>query len=141
MTKKLYLDYVEGSAGGEYEENGTRRSPLFKRVMFKSVYRDRPDGFFAHDIDVSDDLWNAERVFLVVVFYQDGDSLGKSHGNWDVWKVVGTGEEAIEIEKGIFSGAAEKTEKYCPWTGHFNRLENVEIHSFRIGKNSHVHYH
>ncbi len=142
-TKRLYLVYESSSEGGECEsdEPYSSRTPTYKTVRFTSVLREKM-GFFGHDFEVTEEVYNGSQVFLVVVRYQDGDSFGTSHGNWEMWQAVGSAEEALKIKQDILSGALTKKGHYLPWEGYFCRLEDVEIHSFQIGRNgADIQYH
>lgn len=141
MSKALWLKYSTDSTGGEWDENGFR-STSYKTVQFTAVLRDRPDGFFGHDFEVSEEVYSGSQVFLVVVRYRDGDSFGSSHGNWELWRAVSTAEDALKIKQDILSGELAKRENYLPWESHFCRLEDVEIHCFQIGRNgADIQYH
>jgi len=143
--KRLYLGYTTTSSGGEREsdEPYSSRSPQYIEVKFTSLTR-QSGTFFAHDIEVSDEVHAADEVFLVVVRYQDGDSFGTSHGNWTVFKAVTSEAEATEIagsiEDGSLAKAVEADQKRgvyntcLQWVGYFNSLEGVEIHSFRVAE-------
>ena len=139
--KKLYLGYSTHSTGGEPEsdEQWSSRSPQYINVTFNTLTRESGT-FFGHDITVSDEVYNADEVFLVIVRYQTGDTFGTSYGNWTVWAAVTSADEAEKISDDITSGALEKAREkdpskyvYLPWVGYFESLEGVEIHSFRVG--------
>lgn len=138
MDKKLYLVAQSSTQGGEHQKDGMYRNPSYISVTFKSVVRESP-GFFAYDFDVSEEVYSSERVFLVIPRYQDGNSFGTTHGNWDVWAAVATEDEALKIRESILSD--DHTDDYRPWKGYFASLEGVEIHCFRIGRTSDVQYH
>jgi len=145
QPKRLYLGYTSTSSGGEpeSEEPYSSRSPTYITVTFTSLSRESGT-FFVHDIKVSDEVYEADEVFLVVVRYQDGNSFGTSHGNWDVFDAVATEDEAIKIAKSIEDGSLVKAveadqkkgiyHRYILWTGYFNSLEGVEIHSFKVAQ-------
>ena len=138
MNKKLYLSYQSSTQGGELQQDSIYRNPAYISVTFKSVAREK-NGFFAHDFEVSEEVFNAERVFLVIPRYQDGNSFGTTHGNWEVWAAIATEDEALKIREAIVEDTL--TDAYPPWKGYFSTLEDVEIHCFRIGKTTNVQYH
>lgn len=137
--KRLYLGYKTSSSGGQQEsdEPYSSRSPEYIEVTFTSLSRESGT-FFGHNIEVTDEVYAADEVYLVVVRYRDGDSFGSSHGNWTVWAAVATEAEAIKIAGSITDGSLVKEEEkakgrvYFPWTGYFNGLEGVEVHGFRV---------
>lgn len=136
--KELYLSYKETHTGGESEsdEQWSSRSPSYTEVTFTGLSRVKDDsGFFPSHraLYVDDDVYAAEEVYLVVYRYQDGDTFGTSHGNWGVYAVVKSEEEALKIGVDIESGTLHKDGKYLPWEGYFSSLEGIEIHSFRVG--------
>lgn len=145
LPKRLYLGYKTTSSGGKRESKApySSRSPQYIEVTFTSLSRESGT-FFAHDIEVSDEVYAAEEVFLVVVRYRDGDSFGTSYGNWTVFAAVATEEEALKISKSIEDGslakAVEADQKkgvyntHLQWVGYFSNLEGVEIHSFRVAQ-------
>ena len=84
--KMLYLGYTSTSTGGEAESNEqwASHSPRYIKVKFTSLSRESGT-FFGHNIVVTDEVYAADEVYLIVVRYQDGDTFGTSHGNWTVW--------------------------------------------------------
>ena len=142
--KYFYLKYKESRSGGESEssEPYSCRSPEYIEVTFQSLSREKGDDFFPYTVEVDEDTYGHDTVFLVVVRYQDGDSFGSSHGNWMVWRTVSSEEEALKIQASIKDGSLDKDKTtYRPWTGYFNNLEDVEIHGFRVGSHSSIRYH
>jgi len=149
--KHLYLAYQETHTGGEPEsdEQWSSRSPGYLMVSFTGLGREKTphDGFFPssneHEVEVSDEVYASCEVYLVIPRYRDGDSFGTTHGHWTVWAAVTSEEEALRIAED-----ANKTDNpyrrdrtpgpYRPWEGYFARLENVEIHHFRVGKSGHI---
>lgn len=134
-TKQLYLTTKESSTGGEPEDDGrwARRSDIIVTVDFISVSREKPEGFFscatAHE--VSEEVYNAEQVFLVIPRFFDGGTFGTTRGNWTVQEVCLTEEQAISIADSI-RNKTYKGDGYLAWTGYFAGLEDVEIHCFKI---------
>ncbi len=138
--KKLYLSYEEDSREEYSGDADFQYQTRYKNVQFTGVAKESI-GFFGHDFEVSDDLFEAQEIFLVIPRYQDGGSFGTTHGQWEVWAAVGTEEEALKIEADIRSGALSKKGAYLPWVGYFASLEDVEVHCFRVGRKSGVRYH
>lgn len=137
--KRLYLGYKTSSTGGQQEsdEPYSSRSPQHIEVTFTSLSRESGT-FFGHNIEVTDEVYAADEVFIVVVRYRDGDTFGTSYGNWTVWAATATEAEAVKIAGSITDGSlvreAEKAKggAYFPWNGYFNSLEGVEVHGFRV---------
>lgn len=145
--KYLYLSFKEHRTGGELEhpeEQFSFRSPTYIEVTFTGLGRERETSSFFPDtreIEVTDEVYNSSTVYLVIYRYQDGDSFGTSYGNWSVWAVTTDETKALKIASDIESGRLSKKGTYLPWEGYFNKLEGVEVHSFRVGKSGRVIHH
>ena len=138
--KRLYLSYKTSSSGGEREsdEPYSCRSPQYIEVTFTALSKES-GSFFGHNIEVTDEVYAADEVFLVVVRYRDGDTFGTSHGNWTVWAATASEADALKIAETIEDGSLEKERSKAnrgysglPWTGYFCGLEGVEVHGFRV---------
>jgi hypothetical protein len=146
LQKCLYLSYNERHSGGESlsDEQWSSRADAHTEVTFTGVGREKDEkNFFpsTREIPVTDEVFAADTVYLVVYRYQDGDTFGTSYGNWGIWLVTTNEEEALKAGADIESGALSKKGAYLPWEGYFSGLENVEIHSFRVGKSGRVIHH
>lgn len=126
----LYLGYEDRRTGGKSESNKpySFRSTEYVTVTFGSLTRYHTYG--SEDLAVTEEQFNADSLFVVVVRHTDGDSFGSSSGNWAIAGVSLTeeGARAIEVEART---PATKT-GYRPWDGWACHLENVEIHCFKI---------
>lgn len=149
--KYLYLTYRETRTGGESESDKpfSCRDDAYITVTFTGLGREKTphDGFFPlageHEVEVPDEVYAAAEVCLVIPRYRDGDSFGTTHGNWCVWAAVTTEEEALRIAEDVNKTdnprrSSRTPGPYRPWEGYFAHLEDVEIHSFRVGKSGHI---
>lgn len=146
--KKLYICTRESSTGGEPEsdEKWCHHSDIIMTVEFLGVTREKPDGFFpCESMEVSDEIYDAERIYLVIPRYYSGGTFGRTCGYWCVEGVFKTPEEAEALAKAIRGkNYNSKSRGYLPWVGYFEGLEDVEIHSFPIrnsGVSSAIRYH
>ena len=133
---RLWFSYTSSAYGGEAlsEEPYADRADEHREVSFHGCYNAGPDGlnFDSTSVEVSKEVFEAKKVYLVVVRYEDGDTFGRSYGNWHIVDVVLTEEEARDIDSGIRSKTYTDKCGYNCWEGYFNRLESVEIHEFPV---------
>lgn len=158
----LYLHTTESSTGGEPESDDRwcYHSDLVMKVSFDSVSRSH-NAFWGCgcSFDVTEEVFKADQVFLVIVRYYDGGTFGRTCGNYKVQGSFLTEKEALDfaesIENGTYEKEAEKARKksksvfggpYMPWVGYFSGLEGVEVHCFSVqnepkNKNRNIIYH
>lgn len=133
---RLWFNFTQSAYGGEAmsEEQFADRTDEYREVSFHGCFRNGPDGlmFDNTSVEVSKHVYDAEKVLLVVVRFQDGDTFGTSYGNWEIVDVVLTMGEAEEIRRNIDAGEYTHKNGYNPWEGYFNQLEAVEIHEFAV---------
>lgn len=135
---KLYLQYESTSTGGQRTSNEpySDRTPKYISTVFHGLVRGHGSGFFpcGEEISVSEEQYNAPQLYLVIVRHTDGDSFGTSYGLHYVAGVYTKASEARELARKINSGEflEENKDKYFPWGGYFERLEEVEIHCFKV---------
>lgn len=152
---KLYLQYESTSTGGDqgrHRKPYSSRAPKYIDTKFQRLLRSRGEGFFpcGEEILVTEEQHKAPQLYLVIVRHTDGDSFGTTHGCHHVQGVFVVGDEAMAMAKKIMSGefAKENPNVYYPWGGYFTRLEDVEVHCFKIrdvetedDDSVHIHYH
>lgn len=149
----LYISTTETSTGGDPEDpddQWTHHSDIIRTVSFDSVSRNS-QGFWGcgSGFEVSEEVYKADKAFLVIARYYDGGTFGRTCGNWEIMGSFLTEKEAMAMADSIEDGTMEKNSKtpYClPWVGYFNGLEDVEVHCFTIqdatgNKNRRVTYH
>jgi hypothetical protein len=135
---KLYLQYESTSSGGQRTSNDpySDRTPEYINIVFKGLVRGHGSGFFpcGEEISVSEEHYNAPQLYLVIVRHTVGDSFGTSHGRHYVAGVFTEAAEARNLARKIDSGEflKENEDKYFPWGGYYERLENVEVHCFKV---------
>lgn len=134
--KRLYLVYDEHRSGGgiregEEDDPWPSREDEYIEVHFKALYRQPPsDRFFYDSFEVSDEVYNAEKVHMAVVRYGDGDTFGRSNGHWSVEGIFLTLSEAektlAELEKD--AGKPYTIGKYNKnWHGYFASFEGTQV--------------
>lgn len=140
----MYIHTTSSSEGGEPESNEEwcHHSDVVTTVSFNCVTRNSGSGFWAcgDSFEVSQQVFQAEKVFLVIVRYYDGGTFGRTTGLWRIQEAFTTGAEALLFAEKIRSGEYEKEceEKsgrynhYLCWTGYFAGLEDVEVHCFSV---------
>ena len=130
----LYMNVTERSSGGEAEsdEEWSHHSDVVLDVQFISVYRNKKDGFFpSYSFEVSEEIYNSDKVFLVIPRYFDGGTFGRTCGYWKVEGAFLTETEALEMSRQIETGTYKKGQ-FLSWNGYFAGLEGVEVHCFTI---------
>lgn len=147
MSKKrkksfeLYIKTTESSYGGEPESNEQwcHHSDVVRTVSFDSVCRTCSSGFWgrSESFEVSEEVFNSDRVYLVIVRYQNGGTFGRSLGNWHIQDAFADEQSALKLASSILDKSYEKEnpQAYKPWVGYFERLEDVEVHCFTIHEN------
>lgn len=131
--RKLYLSYITTSEGGEPESDElyASRSDEYRQTTFLGVSRE-PSSFFAHDLEVSDSVYNSDEVHLVIVFYTDGDTFGTTHGYFNVWAVVADKEEAAKIVKDLERSPYSTDGPFRPWDGYFASIDGIQVMTFGV---------
>ena len=139
---ELYINVKETSTGGEPESNESycQHSDIIKNVKFISVFKTIPDDCFwtPNSFEVSEEVYNSEKIYLVIVRYSDGGSFGSTRGNWDIFKAFTDVEDALKMSQSINRKTLKKDYPeysktlYFPWEGYFCSLEDVEVHCFNV---------
>ncbi len=138
---ELYIKTTESSYGGEPESDDQwcHHSDVVRTVSFDSVSRNRGSGFWGcgESFEVSKEVFNSDRVYLVIVRYSDGGTFGRTVGNWHVQDAFVDEESALKLASSILDRTYEKEnpQAYKPWIGYFSGLEDVEVHCFTVRDN------
>jgi len=132
--RKLYVTYemncFEDTSNhygpGAYDyEWSTRYDP-----ELTAVYSEFPENFqFSYEKFSVD--FDSTEVYVLAVVYSSGDTFGNSSGNLAIVGIYETIEQAREIEKSILSNTFDP-EKYHPWGGYFERIEEIKIEKFGV---------
>ena len=139
--KRLYLKYDESRSGGgicESQENESwpYRNHEYIEVSFTSLHRNPPEGQFFYDsFEVSDELYNADQVYMAVVRYTDGDTFGHTCGYWSVEGIFGSRREAERLLTKLEEDAGKPFTlgKYTKaWHGYFTRFERTQIETIEV---------
>lgn len=138
---ELYIKTTESSYGGEAEsdEEWCHHSDIVREVSFDSVSRQKGSGFFScgESFEVSEEVWNSEKVYLVIPRYSDGGTFGRTVGYWCIQGAYADEASALKLARSI-QGKNFKAEypemasAYMPWEGYFSGLQDVEVHCFTI---------
>lgn len=140
-TCYLHLHYKQVYSGGYpvEEEEGpfVDREPTYVDLALLQLYRDHEDWTPGTDraVPVTEEVWNAPCVYLVVPRYRDGDTFGTTHGLWTVTAITTTLEEAKKIKAEVLKNANDDSYEVPwedPWNGYFSKLESVEIHEMKV---------
>lgn len=127
--KRLYLVYDEYRSGGnickgQEDDPWPNRENEYIEVSFKALYRNPPGNRFFYDsFEVSDEVYNAEKVHMAVVRYGDGDTFGYTKGHWSVEGIFLTLSEA---EKAL-DAVEKETHNNRAWHGYFASFEGTQI--------------
>lgn len=133
---RLYLVYDETRSGGGIcagQENDPwpNREDEYIEVHFKALYRQPPsDRFFYDSFEVTEEVYNAEKVHMAVVRYGDGDTFGRSNGHWSVEGIFLTLAEAEETLAKLEEDAGKPftVGKYNKnWHGYFASFEGTQV--------------
>jgi hypothetical protein len=156
---QIYLVYRESHSGGEPEnpeDRWTSHSPLYTEFYPQALYLNLQS--FQETINVSWEPKLDQKVWIVVVRYQSGNTFGTSHGNWTIVGAYLTSQDAEAIAtiinkypgKADYSRFSEKRNKsdrelleeaiqpyvgehfYPSWFGYFERYEGVEVHEILL---------
>tara|TARA_Y100000034_G_scaffold135253_1_gene206424 strand:+ start:1686 stop:2126 length:441 start_codon:yes stop_codon:yes gene_type:complete len=122
----LYFDIAERTSGGEplSDEQWSDRAPQHTEIQVKSASFTRNEGFWVNESFLVDpDLQKADKLYLVIVRYQDGDTFGTSYGNHQIVACYDTYDAAWACDP-------NKVAEYRSWDGYFSRWEGKEIYEF-----------
>lgn len=168
MTKKnksekdlatLYLSYDSGCSGGTPDDPSDPYSDRSDEVITFSpnaLYLERKSVPGWRNENIKTDLDAPKRgdiVSVVVVRYSDGDTFGRSRGNYSFWGAfkdpkraqklkdlietdnglnIRYNEESKKSEEAIRAVALHEYASLYDWRGYFNSLERVEIYQMSI---------
>lgn len=132
---RVYIEYTSNSTGGERltDDRWSVRSDEHITLEVETLYASEPENlFFKDSIEVDPSVLELEEVYLVVARYTTGDTFGTSYGKFHFYSVRGTIEEARRDEAEIRAPLRAVDDRYRPWDGYFERLEDVEIHQMPL---------
>lgn len=135
MKHRLYINYSSSRSGRESKSNEpySNREDEYREVEFHGIYRNSPDAFFYDSREVSEEVFNSDKVYMVVVRYESGDTFGRTFGNWHIFDIFATEKEADHIS-GLIEN--DKLDGYVRWKGYFERFQWVEIHEFKVNQDA-----
>jgi hypothetical protein len=148
---KLYVNYhsetdVEvDTLGEDGPYSGFRETSTSLTVRHLS--RNSKETFF-DDLDVTDEVFKADKAYLIVVRYSTGSTFGRDSGCYKFVAVFASKEDAIKVATEIDTHYKEKDNGFsfspsiknpaygstihCAWVGYFERLESVDIEALAI---------
>lgn len=149
---ELHVDYdsetetISDTLGEDGPWSGYREEDIYLTV--NSLRRDTNDAF-CESIKVTEDMFNADELFLVVVRYSDGSTFGQTSGLYEFVAAFDNEKDCKELREEIKLDARKssygfrpKTKNinysssrgllYTPWKGYFARLSSVEILSLPV---------
>ena len=137
---QLFLYYSESRSGGEICEGQEKDDwPSYETAYIElaiiGLFRDRQTiKGYCEVIDVDDELIKAEKLYLALIRYGDGDTFGNSEGHTAFLGVAVTREDAQKL---IDEALNDKSDTYRPWTGYFNTLEGSDVVPLRVDEEYH----
>lgn len=92
--------------------------------------------FYNEDFyDCTEEQYNAPELFVIVVYYTDGDTFKTTKGNMAIGSFHLTYEEAESAAEEIEKDARSRHSSYAkPWNSYFADLEKIEIHKMPLQK-------
>ena len=131
----IYVDYTRTSEGGEIcagqeEDEWPNYEPEQISVEIHGLHTDPDDRKGWPDqveVDFDPQDYIGKELYLVVVYYQSGNTFRCSHGNAHFEGIYTDSQMAKKVERAINDN---KYNGYKLWDGYFERLEGTEIHSF-----------
>jgi hypothetical protein len=148
--QKLYINYrsytyvEEDTLGEDGPYTGFRETSTDLTVNHLS--RNSKETFF-DDIEVSDEVFKADKAYLIIVRYSTGSTFGRDSGCYKFVAVFASKEDAIKVATEIDNHYKnEKSHSFrptiknlaygstidCAWRGYFERLESVDIEALAI---------
>lgn len=152
---KLYISYdarreaIEDTRGcdGPYTGHCETETDLTVNYLCKESVET-----FGSDIEVTDEVFNLQKAYFVVVRYSTGDTFSRNRGEYSFIAVFPSFKEANILKKEIemwaegyednkhgkysfapsIKNPAYEKELNCPWHGYFESLDHVEIHALSI---------
>jgi hypothetical protein len=128
---KVFIQYDEYRTGGELEseDEWSSRTPEDVDVTVGNLLAtsDVYLGGASIDVDFDPQDYIDKALYIVFVRYSTGDSFGTSSGNPDFPAVCTTSSKAFNIAKQIKTDSWVDPRGYCPWKGHFESLDSVEV--------------
>lgn len=148
VEERCNRDYHSGERFGSWEREN---SCSLKKI---SRNRDFVNKWGHYSYKVPDEVYNAQMLYAVIVTYSSGDSFGTSSGNFALAYVTENADEALKVKNAIEGNDKFENSRrysfqdkegndswdkvwkhnpksvngvYSPWSGYFERIENVNI--------------
>ena len=122
---RLYINYMEYHTGGEPIGDGPwcDHEPEYIDLSINGIYRDPGNRMFYDSLEVSEELFNAETVYLLTARYSTGDTFSSQSGKFEFCGFYPTYEAAEKAAEA--RGTAE-------WNDYFGGFDDWQIESFPV---------
>ena len=122
-----------GIKAGQEKDEWPDREDTHHSLEIFGIFRTDPDTLYQERMDVLQEVFDAETVYLVVARYEDGDTFGHSFGHSHFCGIFASAQEAKNRRDELSKPKKGKADSYChPWNGYFASLEGFEIHEFPV---------
>ena len=140
----LYIHFNQYQEGGEIcagEENDSypSREDTNYTYTYKYARRSVPAGndvwsAGTQTLKVGPQVFFAEKIFLAIVVYSDGDTFGNSFGHHEIIGGYSTRKEAEEVLSCVSKEGLDIAgyEGYCNWCGYFNNIQDKIVEKLDI---------
>ena len=140
----LYIHFNQYQDGGEIcagEENDSypSREDTNYTYTYKYARRSAPTGndvwsSGTQTLKVSPQVFSADKIFLAIVVYSDGDTFGNSFGHHEIIGGYSTRKEAEEVLECVTKEGLNIPgyEGYCNWCGYFNSIQDKIVEKLDI---------
>ena len=133
----VYVAYEETSHGGEVinpNQKWSRYTDKYIDISVTGLYIDEPDSLYWDTVELKCNPELNDRVYLLVVRYESGDTFSNSYGNAyfeGVYSSLDDAENVADIISGkkYIDGKKVKYNGYKPWDGYFSKFSEIEIHT------------
>lgn len=102
--------------------------------ILRQVTKKRTPFYNEQFFNCTEDQYNASKLFVVIVYYSDGDTVKITKGNMAVASFHLTYEDAEVAASEIEKDAQSTYPKSMPWTSYFGGIENIEIRKMPLLK-------
>lgn len=111
----LSLAYTEIRTGGQVIDPHCAwpsYETAYISVSFDSLSR-LDKHMWNHEVDVTEDVYNSDEVYMTVHYYSDGDTFSSTEGYWEILGIYKTYQEAKDASdefprrEGFFGGTTD----------------------------------
>lgn len=124
---KEEVEVISDTLGEDGRWSGFREES--KDYSITGVSTVQPQSYYYEQVVLHTDNELPNHVYVVLVRYSDGGTFCHTSGNGHIEGVYDSFEEADAVAESIKNN---KYKGYCPWDGHFNRLEGVSVETEKV---------